>query len=135
MERCARWWVKRALHLENEFLKVSIYEDGSVDVLDKLSNVEWTRWPEGEPTGVVQLRAPDRGAPLVCHLSASNVKLLREKELKVRIAFEGFRCEGGFSLGGSMEASVSLDGSSVNFTVERVELPKGFLVKRRATKP
>lgn len=101
--------MKRALHLENEFLKVSIYEDGSVDVLDKLSNVEWTRWPDGEPTGVVQLRAPDRGAPLVCHLSASNVKLLREKELKVRIAFEGFRCEGVFSLGGSMEASVSLD--------------------------
>ena len=123
--------MKRTLHLENESLKVSIHENGSVDVLDKSSNVEWTHWPDGEPAGVVQLGAPDRGAPFVCYLSAaSNVRLFKEKELKAKIVFEGLVNVGGVPLGGSMEVSVSLDGSSVNFTLEKIELPKGFFLEK-----
>ena len=123
--------LKRALHLENEFLKVLIYENGSVDVLDKSSNVEWTHWPDGEPTGVIQLRAPDRGIPFVYYLSAtSNIRLFKENEFKAKIVFEGLKCVGGVLLGGSMEISVSLVESSVNFTLEKIELPKGFFLEK-----
>ena len=54
--------------------------------LDKSSNVEWTHWPDGEPTGVIQLRVPDRGIPFVYYLSAtSNIRLFKENEFKAKI--------------------------------------------------
>jgi hypothetical protein len=56
--------------------------------------------------------------------------LFKEKELKAKIVFEGLVSVGGIPLGGSMEVSVSLDGPSVNFTLEKIELPKGFFLEK-----
>ena len=101
-----------------------------MDIFDKSTGETWKHYPDGEPTGIIQLREDFTQQIIKCNLSATkNIHVTPEGSSGARLIFEDLVCE-EVPIGGSLEVQVSLRGSSLNIKIERADLPSDYALEK-----
>ncbi|RLI39607.1 hypothetical protein DRO64_10310, partial [Candidatus Bathyarchaeota archaeon] len=111
-------------------MRISIDDRGFMDVFDKSTGETWNHYPNGEPTGIIQLREDFTQQIIKCDLSATeNIRVTAEGSSGARLIFEDLVCE-EVPIGGNLEVRVSLREASLNIRIEKADLPSDYALEK-----